>query len=232
MLERVLEPEVMDTAEEAVDYDSMDHSGVNRLFVDDMLLAAQRLAFPALEDLKAESPRILDVGTGTALIPIEYGQRALNGDIWACDLAVEMLLLAETNLQDVGLNGRVILVHTDAKELEFSDDEFDCVMSNSIIHHIPKPKNCFAEMLRVLTPGGLLFVRDLSRPSSDDEVEHIVSTYAGEDNQRQQQLFRQSLQAALTVDEVREMLAEFGWQPECVQQTSDRHWTIAGVQPQ
>ena len=33
MLPRVLEPEVMDTAEEARDYDTMDHSEVNRRFV-------------------------------------------------------------------------------------------------------------------------------------------------------------------------------------------------------
>ena len=37
MLQGVLEPEVMDTAEEARDYDSMDHSEVNRRFVADFL---------------------------------------------------------------------------------------------------------------------------------------------------------------------------------------------------
>ena len=36
-LKRVLEPEVMDTPEEARDYDGMDHSEVNQLFVDDLL---------------------------------------------------------------------------------------------------------------------------------------------------------------------------------------------------
>jgi ubiquinone/menaquinone biosynthesis C-methylase UbiE len=231
MLERILEPEVMDSVEEAIDYDSMDHSTVNRLFVDEMVAAAKSLGFDDLEDLEQESPRILDVGTGTALIPIEYGQRNLNGDIWACDLAVEMLRLAETNIRNVGLNGRIILIHTDAKGLEFEDAEFDCVMSNSIIHHIPEPINCLREMVRMLRPGGFLFVRDLSRPSSNAEVEHIVSTYAGDENERQQQLFRQSLQAALTVEEMQEMASEFNLPPECVQQTSDRHWTLACIVP-
>ena len=36
-LERVLEPEVMESHQEAVDYDAMDHSEVNRIFVDDLL---------------------------------------------------------------------------------------------------------------------------------------------------------------------------------------------------
>ena len=38
MLERVLEPEVMDTPEEARDYNVMDHADVNRRFVDDLVL--------------------------------------------------------------------------------------------------------------------------------------------------------------------------------------------------
>ena len=37
MHKRVLEPEVMDSAEEARDYDSMDHAHVNQLFVSDLL---------------------------------------------------------------------------------------------------------------------------------------------------------------------------------------------------
>ena len=37
MLTRILEPEVMDSAEEARDYDAMDHGTVNRVFVADFL---------------------------------------------------------------------------------------------------------------------------------------------------------------------------------------------------
>ena len=60
-LPRTLEPEVMDTEEEARDYDAMDHRDVNTRFCDDLL-----------ELLDGKPPRrALDVGTGTALIPIE-----------------------------------------------------------------------------------------------------------------------------------------------------------------
>lgn len=64
MLARTLEPEVMDTPEEALAYDSMDHADVNRVFVDDFLAA------------DPEAGEILDLGTGTALIPIELCRRA------------------------------------------------------------------------------------------------------------------------------------------------------------
>ena len=37
MLSRILEPEAMDDAAEAREYDAMDHTSVNRAFVDDLL---------------------------------------------------------------------------------------------------------------------------------------------------------------------------------------------------
>ncbi len=49
-LARVLEPEVMDTALEASDYDTMDHAQVNRVFAADFLaaLAAAPVVFMTL----------------------------------------------------------------------------------------------------------------------------------------------------------------------------------------
>ena len=55
--------------------------------------------------------------------------------------------------------------------MTFADASFDAVMSNSIVHHIPKPDDALAEMLRVLRPGGFLFVRDLLRPGAISEQE-------------------------------------------------------------
>ena len=230
MLPRTLEPEVMDTREEAVDYDSMDHSGVNRVFVDDLLAASQAAGFE--KSSPSEPLRILDVGTGTAQIPIELCRRPVNCDVWAIDLAVEMLLLAEQNVREAALDGRILLEQEDAKAMNYADADFDWVISNSIVHHIPEPESSLCEMLRVLRSGGFFFVRDLLRPETDAEVETIVRTYAGGENGDQQQLFRQSLHAALTVDEIRELMTSLGWSGECVSQNSDRHWTIAGVKPE
>jgi SAM-dependent methyltransferase len=100
-------------------------------------------------------------------------------------------------------------------------------MSNSIIHHIPEPLDCFREMVRVLRPGGLLFVRDLMRPESAEEVERLVRENAADETEYSQQLFRQSLHAALTLEEVRETIAQLGLSGDCVQATSDRHWTVS-----
>ncbi len=221
-LPRVLEPEAMNSAEEAADYDAMDHAAVNRLFVDDLLEFAQ------LEPAIWEPLDILDVGTGTAQIPIEFCRRPHPPRITGIDLSAEMIRLGRQNVMAAGLQQRITLNQVDAKTLPYEPGSYDAVISNSIVHHIPQPQAVMAEMVRVLRPGGLLFVRDLLRPADEATVEQLVATYAADENDHQQQLFRQSLHASLTVEEVGEMLRVLSLPAEWAVQTSDRHWTIAG----
>ncbi len=214
-LPRVLEPEVMDTLEKADDYDAMDHSQVNRQFVSDLL---------ATSEIKGD---VLDLGTGTALIPIELCQRVENCRVMAVDLAEHMLDLARYNIEANGLIERIVLDRIDAKKLPYEDDLFDIVMSNSIVHHIPEPLGVLQEAVRVTEPYGLIFVRDLMRPADDATVRQLVETYAGDENEHQQQMFDDSLRAALTLDEIRAFVVHLGFAPETVNATSDRHWTWA-----
>ena len=90
-LERVLEPEVMDSDDEAIDYDSMDHSEVNRAFVADLL---------AVEGAGRE---VIDLGTGTALIPIELCQQNSHCRVTAVYLTDAMLRLARDRIRAAGL---------------------------------------------------------------------------------------------------------------------------------
>jgi ubiquinone/menaquinone biosynthesis C-methylase UbiE len=213
MLPRVLEPEVMDSAEEACDYDAMDHAAVNRVFVVDFLAA-----WDGRND-------ILDLGTGTAQIPLELCRQSPAARVVAVDLAEHMLRLGRENVRRAGLEARIRLERADAKRLAFDDASFAAVISNSIVHHIAEPAAVLAEMVRVLKQGGLLFIRDLLRPADDFQVCGLVRAYAGDANRHQQAMFEASLRAALTLEEVRTFVAGFGLDPAAVQQTSDRHWT-------
>lgn len=221
-LKRVLEPEVMDTAEEARDYNEMDHADINRLFVGDLVEFAGGQGVVGLGD-------VLDLGTGTALIPIELCARVDDCRIMAIDMAVEMLELARYNVEANGLIERITLGQVDAKKMEFDDGAFDVVMSNSIVHHIPEPERCLQELDRVTCEGGLVFIRDLARPADEEVLESQVRMYAGDENEHSRQMFRESLHAALTVEEIRALIKRLGYDPQSVQMTSDRHWTWAAV---
>ena len=212
-LERVLEPEVMDTYEEARDYDSMDHQAVNTLFVQDFLTIGEI------------GTDILDVGTGTAQIPVQLCRQDEDCRVIAIDMAAHMLDLARFNIEVDGFTQRIFLQQIDAKDMDFEASMFDSVISNSIIHHIPTPLTVLEESVRVTRPGGLLFFRDLMRPNSSEEVRNLVEAYAGDENEHQRQMFDDSLRAALSLTEIREMVASLGFAGETVQATSDRHWT-------
>src|SRR5262245_56813557 len=124
MLNRVLEPEVMDSAEDAGEYDAMDHSGVNAQFVSDLLAHL------------TDSPlQVLDLGAGTAQIPIELAHRAAELRITAVDAAPSMLAIARTNVASANLSHRIDPILADAKHLPFADGSFPVVISNSILHH-------------------------------------------------------------------------------------------------
>jgi ubiquinone/menaquinone biosynthesis C-methylase UbiE len=219
---RVLEPEVMDSDAEAQDYDAMDHSIVNEKFADD-LFAAWNDRAPVLEN--GRKADVLDLGTGTAQIPIVLARKWDGCRIMAADAAVSMLEIARYNLEIAGLIERIQLAHVDAKTLAFSAQHFDVVMSNSIVHHIPEPKTVLAEALRVLRPGGLLFFRDLFRPATLTQLEQLVQTYTGNENEHSQRMFAESLHAALSLEEIRGLVTELGGDPNTVNATSDRHWT-------
>src|SRR5262245_36881947 len=213
MLPRVLEAEVMDTADEALDYDQMDHSAVNQVFAADFLFVWD-----------GNNP-ILDVGTGTAQIPIEIARQEARTKITGIDLSAEMLKLADFNIHKARLAERVNVKLVDAKRLPFADGSFAAVVSNSIIHHLPEPKGTFVEMSRVCKHGGRLFVRDLIRPSDHAELRRLVDIYAADANEHQRQLFADSLHAALTLDEVQNLVKSLGFAADSVRASSDRHWT-------
>jgi len=228
MLPRVLEPEVMDTPEEARDYDAMDHAAVNRAFCEDLLAALP------------EPKRVLDVGTGTARIPIELCRRAPSAEVVAIDLAEHMLDLARKNIKRAALGSRVTVTKIDAKALPYPEGAFSAVVSNSIVHHIPEPASVLAEMWRVTSQGGLLFVRDLYRPDTEAEIDRLVALHGGErpadpaavtSFESQRSLLRASLAAALTVAEVVALVAPLGIPASAVRMNSDRHWTLSAVKP-
>jgi ubiquinone/menaquinone biosynthesis C-methylase UbiE len=220
MLERRLEPEVMDTPGEARDYDAMDHSAVNRAFVADFVA-----------QWRGQSP-ILDLGTGTALIPLElYKSGSTTARLVGVDLAAAMLEVGRRNVAAAGADRVIELRQADAKALPFADGDFAAVMSNSIVHHIPDPRPVLREAVRVTRPGGLLFFRDLMRPPDTPTLNRLVDIYAAGANDHQRQLFADSLNAALTVDEVRAIVTEIGFEPDTVRATSDRHWTWVSHKP-
>ncbi len=214
-LPRVLEPEVMEGHEEVWLYDQMDHSAVNKAFVDDLISGG------------TVGDRVVDLGTGTALIPIELCGRRRDIVVMAVDASVEMLELAKRRIEMAGMIDRIQLQFGDAKTLSDLQSEMaETVISNSLIHHLADPRSAVAAAMRIVVSGGRIFIRDLARPASQAEVDRLAKLYTSHEPEASQKLFRDSLHASLSLKEARELFMAFGFSPMTVRMTSDRHWTF------
>jgi ubiquinone/menaquinone biosynthesis C-methylase UbiE len=213
MIPRILEPEVMDTPEEAAAYDAMDHSGPNEAFV-------QRLI-----ELGAGG-KMLDIGTGPGHIPLMLAERTTTAHIIGIDLSREMLGLAEKKRAASPVGNRVEFQLADAKGLSFADDEFGTIFSNTILHHIPDPRSFLLEADRVVKKGGVLLIRDLFRPESVERINELVALHAAEADEHGKQLFAASLHAALTPAELEAMAWEIGLRDFEVVIDTDRHMSL------
>jgi ubiquinone/menaquinone biosynthesis C-methylase UbiE len=214
IVDRILEPEVMDTWLEATAYDAMDFVAVNTAF------AAEAIT------LDPDAVKILDAGTGTARIPILMCQRRPQYLITAVDLAQSMLIVGQRNVEEAGLVQRIRLEQVDTKRMAYPDLEFDMLISNSLVHHLPDPLSFFQEVKRLVRPGGAILIRDLIRPESDEIVNDLVDRIGSGYDARQQQLFRDSLKAALTLAEVQAAIDLVGLQDVKLTQSSELHWSI------
>ena len=193
VLGRTLEPELMDSDREVEEYLEMDHSTVNDAFVTDLLAGGEVGA------------RVIDLGCGTADIPILLCQRCPEVDVLAIDASIPMLEAAKIEIELGGVAGRVTLQHDDCKNLmQYEPDMADVVMSNTVAHHLPDPKCLLQQAVHLVRPGGRVFFRDLFRPANEARIEELVREHAGDESEYAQQLFRQSLHAALSESEWRQ----------------------------
>jgi ubiquinone/menaquinone biosynthesis C-methylase UbiE len=216
-MHRVLEPEIMDSLEEAIAYDAMDFTAVNTAF-------AQR----AIE-LGPLAAKALDAGTGTARIPVLLCQMRPGWQVTGIDLAENMLRIGSQHVARAGLRSQITLECVDAKQLPYLDGQFDIVISNSLIHHLPDPLPFLQELKRVLKPNGAILLRDLIRPSDEATMNRLVASIGADYDAHQTQLFRDSLHAAFTLDEVNQLIAGAGLEGVKIYQSSDRHWTAERV---
>jgi ubiquinone/menaquinone biosynthesis C-methylase UbiE len=214
-MDRILEPEVMDTWLEATAYDAMDFVAVNTAF------ALEAIA------IDPHGIKILDVGTGTARIPILMCQQRPQYLITGIDLAESMLIIGRRNVEAAGLMQRIKLERVDSKRMPYPDLEFDMVISNSLVHHLPDPLSFFTEIKRLVRPNGGILIRDLIRPEHESVVDDLVAKIGGDYDTHQQQLFGDSLKAALTLTEVQSLIDRAGLVGVELTQSSELHWTIS-----
>jgi SAM-dependent methyltransferase len=102
--------------------------------------------------------RVLDVACGPGIVTAALA--AMAREVVAFDLTPEMLIKARERCTKAG-HTNVLFQEGSATALPFADASFDVAVTRLSLHHFEEPQKVLAEMLRVLTPGGLLAAADV-----------------------------------------------------------------------
>jgi SAM-dependent methyltransferase len=109
--------------------------------------------------LEADPDRVLEVGCGMGQFAERVG-RELDTELVAIDLAPRMVDLARERNVDARVG--------DVQALPFAENEFDCVIANWMLYHVPDLDAAVRELARVLRAGGRLVAATLGEENLAD----------------------------------------------------------------
>ena len=119
----------------------------------------------AIKALRPYAPqRILDVATGTGDLAILAARSLKPQQVTGIDLSEGMLHIGRRKVEAAGLNKQIHLECQDCLNLQFEDNTFDAITVAFGVRNFEELEKGFSEMYRVLKPGGVLLVLELSTP--------------------------------------------------------------------
>lgn len=126
-------------------------------------------AGPASELLHSRWPirqggAALEIGPGEgAFLPVLAG---LFTRVVAVDNSADMLARAQTHCQQQRLDGIEYVLGETGAVLEHGG-EFDLIVANMVLHHVPSPPDIFADAAALLAPDGRLLITELCSHAQD-----------------------------------------------------------------
>jgi ubiquinone/menaquinone biosynthesis C-methylase UbiE len=220
-MQRIPEPELMDDEAQARAYAEADFEAPHSYFIE---LFQQ--SFPELNI----SGNVLDLGCGPADITLRFAKAYPQCEMHGVDGATAMLAFGEKALQREGLQQRIRLLQGYLPGMSLPLQQYDVVISNSLLHHLSDPMTLWQTIQEFAAPAAPVFVMDLMRPASTQQAQALVKEYAAEEPQVLQHDFYHSLLAAYTPQEVQQQLSVLAL-PLRVKVVSDRHLIVSGRMP-
>ncbi|MCC0037925.1 MAG: methyltransferase domain-containing protein [Brucellaceae bacterium] len=104
--------------------------------------------------------QVLDLGCGTGGITCYLAETHSTAKATGFDVEVPVIEAAKERAAKRGLQDRTEFIHGPPGSLPFGAGAFDVVFSKDAIVHVPDKQGLFAEVLRVLRPGGVFAASD------------------------------------------------------------------------
>ena len=110
---------------------------------------------------------ILDVGCGGGINVKRMAKSAKK--VYGIDYSIESVKLSKEVNEKLIDEGKVEIIEGNVKSLPFEDNTFDIVTAFETVYFWPDIEKCFAEVKRVLKPGGI-FLIGLETNGSDNFI--------------------------------------------------------------
>lgn len=115
--------------------------------------------------VRAQQPaNIVDLATGTGDVAMAL-TKIPDVPITGLDIAKDMLALAKRKSRHHNLQDRIEWIHGDGEHLPFDDSSYDSATIAFGIRNYENLEQGLAEMLRILTPEGQVYILEFSKPS-------------------------------------------------------------------
>jgi len=108
---------------------------------------------------------VLDVGTGTGDLALDVAGLDSSARVVGLDYTAPMLARAPAKAAARRLAERVTWVRGDGQRLPFPDDTFDAVTSAFVLRNFADLYSAYADMARVVKPGGRVVALEISPDS-------------------------------------------------------------------
>lgn len=192
---------------------------------------------------KKEVRAFLDLCCGTGEIAFNYA-KLNNGpfELHLLDFTPEMLDIAKAKAKKLCLDGqRIHYIQSDAQKIPLPDEVIDCVTISYGIRNVSNPSLCIKEAFRVLRPGGLMGILELTRPKNPFlKLGHTIYLKTilpilGKlmtSNTKAYHYLSQSIQSFQTPENLKRLMEEEGFNPVTTKKLSGGIATIVlGTKP-
>ena len=219
-MQRIPEPELMDSEAQTLAYAQSDFSESNQMFVD--LLLARFTELPT-------SGIAWDLGCGPADITIRLAAALPGWKLTGVDAGANMLQRAHEALRDSPQAPQISLQQSYLPDPDLPAAHCDLLLSNSLLHHLPDPDSLWQSIRHLGKSGARVMVMDLYRPANTNIAESLVEEYTADAPEVLKTDFYNSLLAAWTVEEIAQQLKQNGLSQLHLETPSDRHWLVSGT---
>lgn len=159
-----------------------------------------------------QGDHVLDLGSGAGNDC--FVARAIVGEkgkVTGIDFSEDMLEKAKQNALKLGYSN-VEFIKGDIEDIPLPDHSFDVVVSNCVLNLVPDKEKAFAEIMRVLKPGGHFCISDVVlKGELPEKLKKDAEMYAG------------CVSGALPVEEYLDLIAQAGFKDVTVHKQKSIH---------